>query len=189
MQGFPVRRALQLHRAVPAPCTHRRSLYAANCSASAGSAHHSGKPYPHPGDHAQPPQPCRGLLLCAHPQNRFWPVIAALYGEEDPKTSEGRAELLLSHGLALWDVLASCTITGAADSTIRDPIPNDIPGLLRQYPGITRIAATGSTAAQLYRRLVEPQAGLPAIGLPSPSAANARASFPQLVAAYRAALL
>ena len=82
----------------------------------------------------------------AHPQNRFWPVIAALYGEEDPKTSEGRAELLLSHGLALWDVLASCTITGAADSTIRDPIPNDIPGLLRQYPGITRIAATGSTA-------------------------------------------
>ena len=31
----------------------------------------------------------------AHPQNRFWPVIAALYGEEDPKTSEGRAELLL----------------------------------------------------------------------------------------------
>lgn len=107
----------------------------------------------------------------AHPQNRFWPVIAALYGEEDPKTSEGRAELLLSHGLALWDVLASCTITGAADSTIRDPIPNDIPGLLRRYPGITRIAATGSTAARLYRRLVEPQAGLPAIGLPSPSAA------------------
>ena len=124
-----------------------------------------------------------------HPQNRFWPVIAALYGEEDPKTSEGRAELLLSHGLALWDVLASCTITGAADSTIRDPIPNDIPGLLRRYPGITRIAATGSTAARLYRRLVEPQAGLPAIGLPSPSAANARTSFPQLVAAYRAALL
>ena len=77
----------------------------------------------------------------AHPQNRFWPVIAALYGEEDPKTSEGRTALLLSHGLALWDVLASCTITGAADSTIRDPIPNDIPGLLRQYPGITRIAA------------------------------------------------
>ena len=68
----------------------------------------------------------------AHPQNRFWPVIAALYGEEDPKTSEGRAELLLSHGLALWDVLASRTITGAADSTIRDPIPNDIPGLLRR---------------------------------------------------------
>ena len=116
-------------------------------------------------------------------------MLAAVYGESDPQTAAGRTELLYRHGLALWDVLAACTITGAADSTIRDAVPNDIPGLLRQYPGITRIAATGSTAARLYRRLVEPQAGLPAIGLPSPSAANARTSFPQLVAAYRAALL
>ena len=125
----------------------------------------------------------------AHPQNRFWPVIAALYGEEDPKTSEGRAELLLSHGLALWDVLASCTITGAADSTIRDPVPNDIPDLLCRFPNITRICTTGSTAAQLYHRLIEPQTGLAAITLPSPSAANARASFSQLLSAYRTALL
>lgn len=125
----------------------------------------------------------------AHPQNRFWPVIAALFGETDPQTAAGRTDLLFRHGLALWDVLASCAITGAADSTIRDPIPNDIPGLLRQYPGITRVAVTGSTAARLYHRLVEPQTGLPAILLPSPSAANARMAFPQLVAAYRAALL
>ena len=41
-------------------------------------------------------------LYYAHPQNRFWPVIAALYGEEDPKTSEGRAELLLSHGFRYY---------------------------------------------------------------------------------------
>ena len=125
----------------------------------------------------------------AHPQNRFWPVLAALFDAADPKTPQGRTELLLSHGFALWDVLASCTITGAADSTIRDPIPNDIPGLLRQYPGIIRIATTGNTAARLYHRLVEPQPGLPASALPSPSAANARTSLLQLVEAYRAALL
>ena len=117
----------------------------------------------------------------AHPQNRFWPVIAALYGEEDPKTSEGRAELLLSHGLALWDVLASCTITGAADSTIRDPIPNDIPGLLRQYPGITRIAATGSTftAAWWSPKLVCPPSGCPAPPLPMP-APHSRSWWPPI---------
>ena len=51
------------------------------------------------------------------------------------------------------------------------------------------IATTGNTAARLYHRLVEPQTGLPAIALPSPSAANARTSLPQLVEAYRAALL
>ena len=74
----------------------------------------------------------------AHPQNRFWPVLAAVYGESDPQTAAGRTELLYRHGLALWDVLAACTITGAADSTIRDVVPNDIAGLLKRYPNITR---------------------------------------------------
>ena len=26
----------------------------------------------------------------AHPQNRFWPVLAAVYGESDPQTAAGR---------------------------------------------------------------------------------------------------
>lgn len=125
----------------------------------------------------------------AHPQNRFWRILAAVYGETDPQTAEGRTALLYAHGLALWDVLASCTITGAADSTIRDPVPNDIPALLRQYPGITRMCTTGGTAARLYHRLIEPQTGLAATTLPSPSAANARTSFLQLLSAYRTALL
>lgn len=125
----------------------------------------------------------------AHPQNRFWRVIAAIYGEGNPQTIEECTALLYAHGLALWDVLASCTIIGAADSTIRDPVPNDIPDLLCRFPNITRICTTGSTAAQLYHRLIEPQTGLAAITLPSPSAANARASFSQLLSAYRTALL
>ena len=67
LRGKPLLQKLRhgaaARRAVPALCTHRRSLYAANCSASAGSAHHSGKPYPHPGDHAQSPQPRGDFLL------------------------------------------------------------------------------------------------------------------------------
>ena len=125
----------------------------------------------------------------AHPQNRFWPVLAAVYGEPDPDTAAGRTALLARHRLALWDVLASCTITGAADSTIRNPVPNRIGDLLARYPGIVRICTTGATAGRLYRQLVQPHTGLPAAALPSPSAANARASFAALVSAYRAALL
>lgn len=125
----------------------------------------------------------------AHPQNRFWRVLAAVYDEAVPQTTEERTALLGRHGLALWDVLASCTITGAADSSIRCPVPNDIAALLRQYPGISRVCTTGSTAARLYRQLILPQTGIPADGLPSPSAANARTSFDRLVTAYRAVLL
>jgi G:T/U-mismatch repair DNA glycosylase len=36
-----------------------------------------------------------------HPQNRFWKVIAALFGQPVPATIPAKKELILSHGLAL----------------------------------------------------------------------------------------
>ena len=53
----------------------------------------------------------------AHPQNRFWPVIAALYGEEDPKTSEGRAELLTR----MMENMNQFRITGTNPFNIIEP--------------------------------------------------------------------
>lgn len=125
----------------------------------------------------------------AHPQNRFWPVLAAIYNETLPCSNEERTALLLRHGIALWDVLQSCIITGAADNSIRQPVANDIAGLLRQYPGITRICTTGKEAARLYRRYCLPHTGLEAIPLPSTSAANAACRPETLLNEYRKALL
>ena len=44
-----------------------------------------------------------------HPQNRFWKVMGALFDEPEPLGIEGRAAFLDAHGIALWDVLSSCT--------------------------------------------------------------------------------
>ena len=63
-----------------------------------------------------------------HPQNRFWKVISTLVGEAIPTTIEEKTTLLLRHGIALWDVLASCEIKGSSDSSISNPKPNDIGG-------------------------------------------------------------
>ncbi len=94
----------------------------------------AGKPYPHPGDYAQSPQLRGDFLLRPTRRTAFCRSSRPCTAREDPQDQRGpRRSCCSSHGLALWDVLASCTITGAADSTIRDPIPNDIPGLLRQY--------------------------------------------------------
>lgn len=124
----------------------------------------------------------------AHPQNRFWPVLAAVYGVPVPETNEERTRLVLDHGLALWDVLASCEIVGASDASIRNPVPNAIAALCERAP-IARVLTTGLTAYRLYCRYVEPTTGLAATALPSPSAANARMSLAELTARYRAALL
>lgn len=69
-----------------------------------------------------------------HPQNRFWKVLAAVLDAEVPQTIPEKKQLLLTHHIALWDVLASCTIAGANDASIRDPKPNDIAHLCAAAP-------------------------------------------------------
>ena len=54
-----------------------------------------------------------------HKQNRFWKVLANLLNESVPENTEEKKQLLLSNGIALWDVIKSCTITGSSDSSIR----------------------------------------------------------------------
>ena len=63
----------------------------------------------------------------AHPQNRFWRVLPALYGEP-PLIGNitAQQDFLTRRHIALWDVLASCEIEGASDSSIRNPVPNDM---------------------------------------------------------------
>lgn len=122
-----------------------------------------------------------------HPQNRFWKVIAGVYEEPVPLDIEQKRALCLSHHLALWDVIARCEITGASDASIRNAVPNDI-GRLLQESKITRIFAAGTKAASLYKKLIEPQLGLPVFPLPSTSPANASWSLERLISAYRAIL-
>ena len=120
-----------------------------------------------------------------HPQNRFWPVMAAVFAEELPQGAEARARFALAHRFALWDVLASCDIRGASDSSIRNPLPNDIAGLLGKT-GIRTVFTTGKTSFSLYRKYCLPETRIPAQLLPSSSPANCRLSTADLIAAYRA---
>lgn len=112
----------------------------------------------------------------SHPQNRFWQVLSAVFNEELPYTPEQKTRFVLSHGLALWDVLASCEITGAEDSSIKKPVANDFSEILADT-GIREIYTTGEKAASLYKKLCKPSTGISAIALPSTSSAN-RARFP-----------
>ena len=57
-----------------------------------------------------------------HPQNRFWKVTAAVCGEEVPQTVEEKKAFLLRNHIAVWDVIASCVITGSSDASIRDVV-------------------------------------------------------------------
>lgn len=118
-----------------------------------------------------------------HPRNRFWKVIADVCKEPMPETIEEKKALALKHGIAIWDVLAGCEIHGADDASIKNPTPNDMHRIL-DYAPIEQIYATGTKAAQLYRRYCEAQTGMEIIQLPSTSPANCRTSYEQLYEAY-----
>ena len=119
----------------------------------------------------------------AHPRNRFWTVLPALLGEPIPKSVSDRKALVLRRHIALWDVLKSCTITGAADSSIKDPVPNDLRPILSAAP-IRAVFTTGGKAHTLYRRLCMPLCGVKDIPLPSTSPANCAMSEADLKEAY-----
>lgn len=119
-----------------------------------------------------------------HPQNRFWRVMAALFDEPLPQTNAEKEALALRHGVALWDVLAECTIEGAADGTIAECVPNNIASVLARAP-IEKVFCTGAKATELYRKYCEPHTDVPCTRLPSTSPANAATSLEQLIEAYR----
>ena len=120
----------------------------------------------------------------SHPRNRFWPVVAQLLGQPLPSTPEEKRALALQNGIALWDVLASCTIAGADDASIRRPVANDLRPLL-ETAQIRAIFTTGTKAHSLYQRYCREQTGREDMLLPSTSPANCRISQEQLVEAYR----
>lgn len=119
-----------------------------------------------------------------HKQNRFWRVLANVFGDTVPDPIPERRAFLLRHGIALWDVIASCDIVGSADSTIRSVTPNDIRIILQTAP-IEAIYVNGKTAKTYYDRYLRDAVGRDAICLPSTSAANAAMRVDDLVARWR----
>lgn len=119
----------------------------------------------------------------AHPQNRFWPVLAKVYATQRPVTIEEKKRFLLTRSIALWDVLASCTIQNADDASIRDFMANDLSVLL-DAADIRAVFTTGGKAQQLYTRLCLPITHIQVVALPSTSPANCRCTFDRLVEEY-----
>ena len=118
-----------------------------------------------------------------HPQNRFWKVVAAVFDQPLPQTIDDKKHLILSNGLALWDSIASCEITGSSDASIKNARANDI-GMILRNCSINRIYCNGRKSHELYQKYIEPQTGRKAICLPSTSPANAQWTLEKLIEAW-----
>ncbi len=115
----------------------------------------------------------------AHPRNAFWPIVCALLQKPLPETDTERHAMLMAHGIAVWDVLASAQRDGSLDSALKYARPNQLAELLSDTPSIKAIVFNGQAAARLFKRHVAPSlqggaSGPQQMTLPSTSPTNTK---------------
>jgi hypoxanthine-DNA glycosylase len=108
--------------------------------------------------------------------NQFWRLLSVVL-QQDLVVCEypQKLELLLAHGIGLWDIFRHCVRQGSLDAAIRDGQLNDFATLRRDYPQLRRVCFNGKTAAKI-QSWFQAQ-GYQTLVLPSSSPANAMRSF------------
>lgn len=124
------------------------------------------------------------LFYYAHPQNRFWRVLSAIYQEEIIDDIEFKKDFLKRHKIALFDVVSSCNVKGSSDTSIKNVVPNDLSIILKNSK-VKKIYVNGKTAYNLYNKFIRDKIGIDAVYLPSTSPANAKFGLFELVEAYK----
>ncbi len=125
-----------------------------------------------------------GNFFYHHPQNRFWKILANIYSQEQLETISQKKQFLLEHKIALWDVIASCQITGSSDSSIKDVTVNDLKKIINESR-IIHIYTNGNLADKLYHKYFDDKINLPVTKLPSSSPANAGYSLEKLIGYWK----
>jgi hypoxanthine-DNA glycosylase len=94
----------------------------------------------------------------ADPKNAFWFIAHHLFEIDEAAPYEQRVYSLLTHGIAVWDVLRQAERDGSSDSKIvpGSEIPNDFGRFFGSYPTISKVFFNGGNARRLFRNLVTP---------------------------------
>ncbi len=116
----------------------------------------------------------------AHPQNRFWRMLAALFHEEVPEDTASRRDFLLRHRIAVWDTVAACDIRGSSDASMKNAVPNDLSPILGAAD-IRAVFCNGALSYKLYQKHQAKDIPLPVYAMPSTSPANAACSLSSLI--------
>ncbi|MDY6310298.1 MAG: DNA-deoxyinosine glycosylase [Cyanobacteriota bacterium] len=128
----------------------------------------------------------------AHPQNRFWKIMAKFCSCENltALSYPQKLKTLLQNHIALWDVIESCQRPGSLDSDIQNETPNDIGRLLKKYPNIKTICLNGNKSYSSFKKYFPNLLNsYQCFKLPSTSPANARYRFDDLYKVWYEALV
>jgi len=75
-----------------------------------------------------------------------------LLGIDEAWHYERRIEGLLDHGLAVWDVIASCQRVGSSDLAISNLVPNTLVDLIETHGRLKHVVFNGAKAEAVARK-------------------------------------
>lgn len=132
----------------------------------------------------------RAAQYYAHPRNAFWQIMGDLVGAGFDLAYEVRVQKLTGAGIAVWDVLASCTRESSLDSDIdaETLVVNDFESFYNAHPKITDVFFNGAIAEKFYRLHAQTPHQHRALNyqrLPSTSPAHAGMRYAQKLEAWK----
>jgi hypoxanthine-DNA glycosylase len=116
----------------------------------------------------------------AHPQNKFWRMIAAITNSSLPVNYCEKRDLLLTSNIGVWDVVREAKRIGSLDSNIFDEIPNDLNQFIENHKNLKTVGFNGAKAEKLFDKFFKRHENIRYVALPSSSPANARTSFEEI---------
>lgn len=130
----------------------------------------------------------------AKAQNVFWRLMGDFFGAGPDLPYRDRTRLLVSKGIAVWDVCKAAHRPGSLDSAIdrKSMQANDFNDFLERHRGVRLIAFNGATAHKLFvekvaGQLSEAHRAIRREPLPSTSPAHASMTYEAKRAAWQVA--
>ena len=124
--------------------------------------------------------------------NQFWSIVSICFDVKKINFNnyEEKISYLHNHHIALWDIYSRASRKGSLDSNIKNGYFNDIIGLLKIYPNITKIVTNGRTSQKgLEKYLKTNNFSFPFEYVPSSSSLNASFSLEEKISLWKRAIL
>ena len=105
-----------------------------------------------------------------NPRNKFWGTLSRIFEVEIKNEKQEKIKFLLNHKIALWDIVESCDIIGAADSKITNYSVVNL-DIILNFAKINKIILNGKKAFEIFNKNYSFNK-IEVICLPSTSPAN-----------------
>lgn len=121
-------------------------------------------------------------------KNKFWKIIANIYGNELPVSYPGKKSMLLKNKIGIWDVTHIALKKDNLGREIKRESPNPLTDFIKNHKNLKVIGFNGRKAEAIFDKYFKRKKNLKYVVLPGSSPANASQDLETICEAWRKGL-